>query len=232
MIAKETLLSHLARGAYSHAYLLVGGGVVEAEAIATAFAKKLAISQFDWHRLDHTAGTIPIGAVRELRRRLAVKPGSSSHHLVLITGSEALTVEAQNALLKILEEPPSPTVFLLSAASERQLLATVVSRCQKVQLSAEQSGEASGISPVSLADIVSQPLDAQFAQAETLAKSEDLPAILDEWALALRPRMRAGDREAARLIELLLSAKEKMCETQASRRLILEHVFVEATHGR
>jgi hypothetical protein len=83
-----------------------------------------------------TASAISIEAIRELEHFLSLKvPGNHAvNRVVIIDNSHNLTIEAQNALLKILEEPPVATVLLLTTNQEQALLATVRSRTQKVQV--------------------------------------------------------------------------------------------------
>lgn len=77
-------------------------------------------------------GTIRIGVVRDLLAQLALKPLESDRRVVILEAAETLTASAANALLKILEEPPAGTIFILTTFNHRQLLTTVKSRCQQV----------------------------------------------------------------------------------------------------
>ncbi len=71
--------------------------------------------------------------VRELQRRLMYRPLEGVHRVAIIQDAQDLTLQAGNALLKLLEEPPADTVMVLLAVSEQSLLPTVVSRCQKLR---------------------------------------------------------------------------------------------------
>lgn len=77
---------------------------------------------------------IPIKAVREIRRLMKLKtPGDAGiRRVVLIEDAQHLSLEAQNALLKILEEPNDDSLIILTAPSERALLPTIMSRCQQI----------------------------------------------------------------------------------------------------
>ncbi len=76
--------------------------------------------------------SISIDQVRQVQSQLSrVVPGQAAvRRLVMITEAARLTPEAQNALLKSLEEPPADTIFILCAEHPSQLLPTVVSRAQ------------------------------------------------------------------------------------------------------
>jgi DNA polymerase-3 subunit delta' len=75
---------------------------------------------------------ISIDAAREIKRFLHLKtPGDMTvRRVVVIEDSQLLSSEAQNALLKVLEEPNPDTLFILTALSQQSLLPTIVSRCR------------------------------------------------------------------------------------------------------
>lgn len=73
--------------------------------------------------------TISVKAVREVVAAAAIMPQTAQRHVFLIDCAESMTPEAQNALLKVLEEPPEPVMFILTCNSKAELLTTVVSRC-------------------------------------------------------------------------------------------------------
>lgn len=77
---------------------------------------------------------ISIDDVREARRLANLPPYEGKCKVFMVRDAEYLSNEASNALLKILEEPPSRVVWLLLACEERRLLPTVVSRCRRLEL--------------------------------------------------------------------------------------------------
>ena len=89
---------------------------------------------------------ISIDTVREIIRfmRLKTPGGSAIRRVVLIEDANYLSLEAQNALLKVLEEPNDDTLFVLTAPYELSLLPTIVSRCRHIwahPVSMTQAGE-------------------------------------------------------------------------------------------
>ncbi len=89
-----------------------------------------------YDHIQPTDGTISIGTIRELKNFLQLKTTGNQdiRRVVLIEDAESMNQEAQNALLKILEEPPTDTVLLLTASNVRGLLQTIISRVQKINL--------------------------------------------------------------------------------------------------
>lgn len=80
--------------------------------------------------------TISIAAVRDIIHCTTLRtPGSGdTSRIILIEHADTMTAQAQNALLKTIEEPPAGTVLLLTAASELAILPTIRSRVQRLQI--------------------------------------------------------------------------------------------------
>ncbi len=77
---------------------------------------------------------IGIDAIKAVIHRVSLKPFEGPSSVVIIDSAESMSDEAANALLKTLEEPPPNTMFLLLTADEGELLPTVRSRCQSMNL--------------------------------------------------------------------------------------------------
>ena len=75
---------------------------------------------------------IKIEQIRELNRRFSYKPVSGRHRVSVVSRAELMTEEAANAFLKTLEEPPERNILILTVVETRDLLPTILSRCQKV----------------------------------------------------------------------------------------------------
>lgn len=82
--------------------------------------------------------TLGIDQIRNLQSQLKFKP-QKNLKLVIIENAQLSTPEAQNALLKTIEEPSPNTVILLGANAQTDLLPTVVSRCQKIFVGDQES---------------------------------------------------------------------------------------------
>lgn len=140
-------------GAPVHAALIVGPAGVGKRTLAALLAQSLHCSaphrkpcgicpscvRFasgshpDAHRIQQQK-RILIDEVRALIAALSIVAYEGGVKTIQIENAEAMTPQAQNALLKTLEEPPGDTVFLLTAVSLAQILPTIRSRCRIVQL--------------------------------------------------------------------------------------------------
>ena len=75
---------------------------------------------------------IKIDQIRELCSLLSLKPYEANLRVIIISDAQTMTVEAGNALLKELEEPPSGTIFILTATQKSDMLPTILSRTQSI----------------------------------------------------------------------------------------------------
>ncbi len=87
----------------------------------------------DIHLIEPTGVAIRIDQIRNLCGVLTLKPYEGAVRVVLISDAHTMNAEAGNALLKVLEEPPGDTVFILTAPQTADLLPTLVSRCQHIR---------------------------------------------------------------------------------------------------
>ena len=87
------------------------------------------------------SGSIKIEAVRPIIDQANDRPFEARRRVVIIDEADALTVDAQDALLKTLEEPPAASIFLLVSSLPDALLPTVRSRCPRLRFAPLTPGE-------------------------------------------------------------------------------------------
>ena len=157
---KENLRAARRKGRLSHFYLLSGpqgaGKHTLADLIAAAMLcqepdgpcgvcrhcrKILSGSHPDYITIDDpTKKTVPVDLIREARSDIFVRPNEGDKKIYLFPRAQDLGLPGQNALLKVLEEPPSYGVFLLLTDNPEKLLPTVRSRCVELKLRALPEG--------------------------------------------------------------------------------------------
>ncbi len=84
---------------------------------------------------------ISISKAKEIRKIVESSSFLGGFKVFVIQQAEKLTVPAQNALLKTLEEPVPKTIFLLTTHSEKSILPTILSRCQRIKLTSLSRGQ-------------------------------------------------------------------------------------------
>jgi len=129
----------------AHALLLVGPDGIGKTAIAEALILELlGLADGELHRYPHflylqpDGDSISIEAIRQLQKFLQLKTAGTRplRRAILIEHAQGLTTEAQNAYLKLLEEPPADTLMILTADTPRALLPTILSRLQAITVRA------------------------------------------------------------------------------------------------
>lgn len=92
---------------------------------------------------DKPLTEISIEQIRQVQLSASLPPFEGKFKVFIIDGAEFMSIEAANCLLKTLEEPPEKVIFILLATSE-QLPATIISRCQRLELAPQPVSEIEG----------------------------------------------------------------------------------------
>lgn len=90
-----------------------------------------------WQKmLDGDSKQLMIGVneIRELKRKANLKAFEAPHKVFILWNVDRMNVQAANAFLKLLEEPPEKTIFILTSSDASRLLTTIRSRCQRIGL--------------------------------------------------------------------------------------------------
>jgi DNA polymerase-3 subunit delta' len=120
-----------------HSILITGGDsqsrLEKAFQIIEGFLGKKITNHPDFILIE-AENSIKIGQIRELKKKLSLKPYLGKMKVALISNADQLTLPAQHSLLKTLEEPPAASIIILTAQTKESLLPTILSRCQVISL--------------------------------------------------------------------------------------------------
>ena len=153
---RDNLSSSINRGRISHFYLISGpagsGKRTLAQLLAAAILcsgaakpcgscshcrKVFGSGHPDFITIDDPEKkTVPVDLIRQARSDIYIRPNEADHKVYLFPRAQDIAVPGQNALLKVLEEPPAYGVFLLLTDNPEKLLPTVRSRCTELALHA------------------------------------------------------------------------------------------------
>ena len=161
----ELLQRSLARGRLGHAYLFAGDQLEELESLARTLAKTLncqnpvktggvttdccdaclSCREIDhdthadvhWARPESKSRIVTVEQTRELMREIQLKPTEAEYKVAIIAGADRLNVQAANAFLKTLEEPPGKSVLILLSTEPQRILETILSRCLRLNFFGE-----------------------------------------------------------------------------------------------
>lgn len=209
---KEHLQNALSTGKVSHAYIINGERFSGKEYIAKIFAmalqcerdgiepcqechsckQALSDNQPDIIRVTHEKpGSIGVDDIRaQINGDIAIKPYSSPRKIYIVNEAEKMTVQAQNALLKTLEEPPAYAVILLLTTNVNAFLPTILSRCVVLNMKpvADEKVKKYLMEELQVpdykADVCVAFARGNVGKAKQLASSEDFEKVKEE-ALAL-----------------------------------------------
>ncbi len=130
---KEILSNSIKNETLSHSYLFVGIEGVGKKLLANELVKQILNEERENHpdliSIEPDGNSIKIEQIRWLQKKIQEKPILSSKKVCIIDDAETMTTEAQNCLLKTLEEPPEYATIILIGTNESAFLATIKSRC-------------------------------------------------------------------------------------------------------
>lgn len=149
---KRTLMEQVNKQDIVHSYLFVGQEGIGKKLFARNFAKRVLClnknkeddlcescvkfnsnNHPDYREIKPDGNSIKISQIREMLEDVYQKPIVSERKIIIIDDADLMTEEAQNSLLKTLEEPPQFIVIILITSNESLLLNTIKSRCMKIQ---------------------------------------------------------------------------------------------------
>ena len=145
---KEILVNSINTNKTSHSYLFIGTEGIGKMLFAKEFAKMILCTnenkycnncksciEFDTNNnpdfkiIEPYGNSIKIEQIREFQSKVVEKPIISNRKVYIINDSDKMTSEAQNCLLKTLEEPPEYVTIILIGSNENAFLSTIKSRC-------------------------------------------------------------------------------------------------------
>jgi len=119
----------------SHAYLFTGAEGIGKKMLGLEFAELIGCKFPDLKIVTkkEDKSEIDISQIREVQNFLSYKSYNGGYKIVIINDAEKMNVDAQDCLLKDLEEPKEKTLFILISSKPDMLLPTIFSRCQTIK---------------------------------------------------------------------------------------------------
>lgn len=231
----EALKNAAAKGRLAHAYLLSGNDEAAKNSLIEGLVRFLAGSlpskvHADVSIVAPENNEIGIAQIRALKERLSQSAWNSSCKIAVVRSADRMTLHAQSALLKLLEEPKGDTLIVLETSHAFLLLDTIRSRTQELVLHAfwqkplTQKGLLAKLQKASLAE--------RFAFAEKASKDkkalyETLLDLQREARLQLLEDLKEKRTSSLALVRLLQEVLAALRGTQVNLRLAAERVLLE-----
>lgn len=227
-----------------HSYLFTGIEGIGKKLFAREYARKLlcleqeeaenCLSCIKWHSENHPDfyqiepenNTIKIEQIRNMQEKIAEKPITSKRKVYLIIDSDAMTKEAQNCLLKTLEEPPEYATIILTSSNESKLLNTIKSRCTKISFQGIDGDKIEQYLKTKLESIPSKELiEASEGSIGKAIRLQEQKEIYQQVDTILKDMEKQDFITMSEKAELLYKEKEKIQE-------ILEYMVVSLYHTK
>lgn len=156
---------------------------------------------------------------KKIKEHFSLKPYQSSGRAVVLEDAASLTTEAQNALLKTIEELPKEAIFILGAASDSNLLPTIVSRCEIVRIKNSELKEENGRDKEIIEELLKSEIEERFEYIEKLKEREKFLNSLIQYFHSELPKNSNFTKE-------LLQAEE-WANQNVNIRAILEYLMLK-----
>jgi len=135
--AKKYLTNSIKKNKINHAYMFEGIDGIGKRKFSLELSKILLDIENienspDYINIYPDGNSIKIAQIRKLQTDIIVKP-HKKYKIYIINQAESMTIEAQNALLKTLEEPPEYAIIILITSNKEALLDTIKSRCEIIK---------------------------------------------------------------------------------------------------
>lgn len=237
---KLELTNSIKSGKYSHSYLFLGIQGIGKKLIAREFAKMILCDgeekycgkcksciEFDsgnnpdFLEIEPDGNNVKIEQIREMQRKIVEQPIISKQKVYIIDDSDSMTREAQNCLLKTLEEPPEFATIILIGANESSFLSTIKSRCTIIKFNPIQDDQIRNfIKEKYEMDNISESIvlasSGSIGKAEILKDKEELYSSIDKVI---------NNIEKMDLIDTLKNA-DIIYKSQEDKQDILEYINI------
>jgi DNA polymerase III subunit delta' len=190
---------------------------------------------FDWYKqlgVDNKQGQIGVDEAHDIIKSLTLKSYEGGYKVMLVWMAEKMNIACANKLLKLIEEPPNKTIFILIAEDEEQLISTIRSRCQVLHFPplTEENIKLALIKKYGLDETVATKITHQangnFNKACDLVYQDSEDLQFEEWfILWIRSAFKAKGNKSA--IHDLISWSEEISRTGRETQKQFLHFCLE-----
>ena len=189
---KQRLVNSIANNKISHAYIFAGKRGVGKKTVANAFADILTNGSIadvitvtnEYYGVDSKSDIVSVDTIRAASADMYMKPYLADKRVFIIPDAEKMNAQAQNALLKIFEEPPSYCVIILITQNDNMLLQTIRSRAITVRFGALDDSMVKDYaqnSGITVSDVMIRLAFGSIGIIKELSENEELDTLIGEF---------------------------------------------------
>lgn len=196
------------------------------------------IDVFDINILESNQNTsIGIDEIRNFQKKLYLKPIKSKVKAGIIKNAENLTFTSQNAMLKLLEEPPINTIIILEITNKEVLLPTILSRCQLIEIKdklIEILDEEINKNFDLIFNLDALPAGEKMKIAQNYSKTKEMALLwIEQMIISVRKKIIREHNELLnkKIVEILKSLQktyEIISSTNVNPRFSLENLLINS----
>lgn len=215
-------------------FLIVGKDKQKVRQKALEIVRERKIDKFDSEILEFEK-QMGIPDVRLLQKDLFLKPLKSEEKAEVIFSFEGLTIEAQNAFLKVLEEPPEHTIIIICVSSLEFILPTILSRCTLIKEKADNVDFDSNLKNAKLIlALKEKAIGDKLKMAQDLAKEKGSALeFLESSVYGLNEilienvKVSQNSKDIKRDLAIIQEFYNSIKNTNVNLRLALENLFLQ-----
>lgn len=222
----DILSKQFGQGSINHSYLLISS---DADLAINKIKQLLQDLKIDWQDrlIWEDWEKLKISEIRNLQKFLYLKPAVSNYKVAIIKYGENFTIEAANALLKTLEEPPNYAIIMIIVPSKEAVLKTISSRCQKIQLNQLRKIRSNSLNWQEEAEKIQKlTLKDRFEYANNLSQKEDMGEILTDWLLFLSQNLFTDTKNIV-MMKKITDAQKILAKYNVNKRLLIENLLID-----
>lgn len=187
---------------------------------------------FDWYKqigVENKQGQIGVDEATDIVKKLALKSYEGGYKIMIIWMAEKLNTASSNKLLKLIEEPPNKTVFILIAEHEEQIINTIRSRCQVLHFPvlAENDIQQRLISDFNIGEAealkIAHRANGNYNKAADFVHKDSEDLVFEKWFIAwVRAAFRAKGNKT--VIKDLIAWSDEIAKTgRETQKLFLNY---------
>lgn len=194
---KQRLENAVLKEKVSHAYIFAGKRGVGKTTMAKAFADVLTDGSVadvtlitnEHYGIDSKSDVVAVDTIRAASGDMYMKPYLADKRVFIIPNAEKMNAQAQNALLKIFEEPPAYCVIILITQNDNMLLQTIRSRAVTVRFGSLSDEDVKGYAlnnGKNIPDIIVKLASGSIGMAQELSEKEELSDVLETFVVMFK----------------------------------------------